>query len=389
MYEKKELHGRRMIHKGFKVEDPFNQQNTLEGNIIIGPGKYYGALNIKIINGKEVSDVVDYATPKLEYPFSKGFNYKFPSASELKTFRKYDGTNVFMHRYYVRGGGRFTSYKVRLWPFLRGKFLPLWNEILEMHPSIPDLYDMNPDLLLSGFAFEMYGGRNPHLMRYSNPLDAVVLFAVTLKGEVIPPHLLETGDVPKAEFIKDITKDYVFNYEQDQAEFGRGLTVVSQEDDDFIQFSGEEGAVWYLREKETGLWRMFKCKPAEILKIHWEASTIEQATCQMTAQNVLESEDTATVENVSALLQEEFSKKAIASSLIRIKKAVDVVNGNAELDKRIVDALKAHIETGGGLYSTFSRDSNVPDVMRILSKSFDRGDMKAVYQRFMLMRGGK
>ena len=390
MYEKKELDGHRMIHKGFKVEDPFNPNNTLEGNIIIGPGKYYGALNIEKINDHQrLSGGINYATPKLEYPFSKGFNYKFPSESEIKTFRKYDGTNVFMHRYYDGKGFWFTLYKVRLWPFLRGKFLPLWNEILDKHPSIPDLYEMNPDLNLSGFAFEMYGGRNPHLMRYSNPLDAVLLFAVTWAGEVIPSHMLESGDVPKAEFIKDIANDYVFNYEQDQAEFGRGLTVVSNDDDDFIQFSGEEGAVWYLLEKETGLWRMFKCKPAEILKIHWEASVIEQATCQMTAQNVLETETVATVENVSALLEEEFSKQAITSSLIRIQKAVDIVNRNAGVDRKIVKILTDHADAGGGLYSTFSRDSDVATLMRLLSKSFAKSEIRLVYQRLMLMRGGK
>ena len=191
-----------MIHKAFKVEDPFNQKNTLEGNIIIGPGKYYGALKIDSVNEASVYDGITFATPKLEYPFSKGFNYKFPSASEIKTFRKYDGTNFFMYRYSDPYGFRFTSYKVRLWPFLRGKFLPLWNEILDKHPSIPDLYEMNTGLDLAGFAFEMYGGRNPHLMRYSNPLDAVVLFAVTFAGRVIPSHLLETGDVTKAEFYK-------------------------------------------------------------------------------------------------------------------------------------------------------------------------------------------
>ena len=389
MYEKKELDGKRMIHKAFKVEDPFNQKNTLAGNIIIGPGKYYGALKIDSVNEVGVYDGITFATPKLEYPFSKGFNYKFPSASEIKTFRKYDGTNVFMYRYSDPYGFRFTSYKVRLWPFLRGKFLPLWNEILDKHPSIPDLYEMNAGLDLAGFAFEMYGGRNPHLIRYGNPLDAVVLFAVTFTGRVIPSHMLETGDVPKAEFIKDVAGDYVFNYEQDQAEFGRGLSVVSEDDDDFIQFDGEEGAVWYLREKNTVTWRMFKCKPAEILKIHWEASVIEQATCQMTAQNVLETETVATVENVSALLEEEFSKQAITSSLIRIQKAVDIVNRNAGVDRKIVEILTDHADAGGGLYSTFSRDSDVPTLMRLLSKSFAKSEIRLVYQRLMLMRGGK
>ena len=116
---------------------------------------------------------------------------------------------------------------------------------------------------------------------------------------------------------------------------------------------------------------MFKCKPHQIEVIHWASEHIPSTICYATAHNVLETQDDVTYEAVAQLLLEEYTQEKIDKSAYRIKKAVNTVQEAIFLHQQVDIVMN--------LYD-FS-DADVPTVMRTLSKHFDRGDMRKVYQR--------
>ena len=55
-------------------------------------------LFIRSMEIKLASPQIIYGTPKLKYPFDRNGNWHFPSAAMILSYRKYDGTNIFMYR---------------------------------------------------------------------------------------------------------------------------------------------------------------------------------------------------------------------------------------------------------------------------------------------------
>ena len=372
----------------FREPDPFNVNNEIECFISRDHGRYYGSIELLKVNGEKLSPPPRiFGTPKLEFPFDRNMNYIFPSADEILTYRKYDGTNIFMYRYPDATGILYTSYKVRLFPFLRRHFPSLWRRMLAAYPDLPKLFLANqeryPDI--SGFSFEMYGADNPHLIRYFKPLDIVLLFAIRGNGEIIPHHELDTMDVPCARTYNlsgpgshRINSDYVWYYEQQKQYFTDTLETVPQDEiqnDELVQFDGDEGSVWYLKEKRTGLWRMYKCKANQIQAIHWEKRSVPEIVIQATAQNALETHDVLTDKIIVNLLKEEFTEHAIAASELRIAKVVAIMNGKLELDGRIKSLMR-----------DLDPNLELPDMMRALSKHFAKSDIRKVFTRIKLMR---
>ena len=372
----------------FREKDPFNPGIKMECYLSREVGRYYGSIEIVKVNGETLrNNCRIFCTPKLEFPFNMNGNYIWPSAEKIITYRKYDGTNVFMYPYQDATGRRHISYKVRLFPFLRGKFLPLWRRILKQYPNLPKLVDANvrniPNMM--GYSFEMYGADNSHLIKYDEPkLDVRLLFGIRGNGEVVPHHELETLDIPCAEFCSidglthRISRNYVWHYEQHKQQFTNRLETVPElerTNEELVQFQGgDEGSVWYLKDKRTGLWRMYKCKADQIQSIHWENRSVPKIIIQATAQNALETSDTITEASVIDLLKEEFSPTAIEVSKIRIAKVVATMNGELELDEQIKSLL-----------DDLDDDLDIPDIMRALSKHFPKSMMRKVHSRIMKM----
>ena len=364
----------------FLEHDPFHPSLMVEGTLVRGGGKDYGALDIMKVNGGYDEQRRIYGTPKLEYPFDRNGNYRFPSAHTINSYRKYDGTNIFMFRYFSSGIYRYTSYKTRLTPFLREPFLSLWRRVLERHPQITQLWNGKHRKRVAGFSFEMFGSQNPHLIKYDVPIDAVLLFGITEEGEVVCLEDIDPMGVPTADLIGTITKDYVFEYEQAKEGLSKGLDIITDNEGEPMLFSGDEGHVWYLQEKDTDRWRMFKCKPEEILSIHWSHTGIPHTVVQATALNGLENADRLTVDLVTDLLLEEFAEEQVNLSLGRIKKAVRIINDDLRYDDAIRLAL-----------ADVPKDLDVPDVMRHLSKTgeFGKKDMRRVYSKVVKLRGAE
>lgn len=241
----------------FEADDPFNA-NRVRGYISIKHGDEYGALFITHVNGRKAPQLI-YCTPKLRYPFDQAGRWHFPKAKQIRCYTKYDGTNIYGFSYEDSNGDRFVSYKLRIQPFLHnstwGNFLDMWNEM-------DDKYDITKNIKRSsnledkfGFSFELFGSRNPILVKYQEPLDTRLLFC-RMNGRVLPPsEFLLHPDIPTAFHTGNITRDYVWNYTQSQELVGSHITWNPQIE---MFEGGDEGEVWYLLD-EQGYWNLFKC----------------------------------------------------------------------------------------------------------------------------------
>jgi len=337
MFEKKEFYS-------FVEEDPFNPGNKMEGDLSTsrkGKDDLYGAIYVRAVNGEKVEPYLIRGTPKLRYPFDKGGGYQFPSASEIRSYLKYDGTNVYAYKYYDAKGNEFISFKVRLFPFIGKKYLPMWKKMLAKYP-IKQIFGLNPHL--SGFSFELYGHLNPHLIKYDVDLDTVLLFGRDKQGDIVPNEQIKTI-VPKAPLQTTVSRDYVWYYQEMQEQLGKNLILteeINPETDEPL-YTGDEGYMWYLRTKDTDKWMMIKCKPHEIEKIHWaavESKLIEKPVLRATMINILETHDRLTLDVVNEYLSEEFTQIQISASSERIVNMIsgyeDFVNQRLEIQELII-----------------------------------------------------
>ena len=327
----------------FSATDPFNPQNHVEGQISFSRDRRYGALQIKKINGESVDQPLILSTPKIAYPFGLGHNYRFPSAERIYRFRKYDGTNLFMYRY-KNNEKEYITFKVRLFPFLRGRYITMWKHILRKYQQITELFKMNPDA--TGFSFELYGSDNPHMIQYKDvQLDIVLLFGLRgTQGQIVLNTELETGTIPKAERLGTVETDYVWHYEQEQQELDRRLSFIGLDQNQAPVFSGEEGSIWYVKIKDTCEIRMYKCKPRRIEQVHW-AQTQTQLSPTVICATILkafENWENPELDEVIAILNEDYPIHQIAASTKQIKHKLKIAKNAADTRQKIWELMITH-----------------------------------------------
>ena len=351
-------------YSAFEELDPFNNL-TLKGFISRKPNQYYGALIITHVNSKPVKTQLIMGTPKMGYPFDRTGKYNFPSVKYVEIFEKLDGTNILGFTYIDHKGFPRISYKTRLRPTLSssrfGNFLSMWKEMLVKYPDIPNMIKKNK----CNISFELYGFRNPHLLIYSTPLDAAILFGVTNSGNVISPTNLSITGIPIVPLWNIIDKDYVWNYEQLQKDIQSKLKKVEE------YYEGNEGAVWYLHLPD-GKVTQIKAKPETIETIHFSAGGkgLNKEAIKATCWNALENTDTLTVEFIKELLLEEFDKRLVDMSTTTIEKSIAIVTSEMEFREKVLIAYEK---------TSLNINLNKREVMRKLSKQFERKQMKKVY----------
>jgi hypothetical protein len=348
----------------FEVDDPFNR-HVLRGYICRRPDHRYGAMYLTHVNGEEAPQLI-LATPKLHYPFDRAGTYRFPPAREVLIYEKFDGTNVLAFFYQWRSQ-KYLTFKLRLSPVIRnsrhGPFLDLWQEVLQAHPEIPRLPEING----CAISFELYGARNKHLVVYDVPLAVAVLFGVDQGGRIRPPADLQLLGVPSAPLAGRLehASDYQGLYNTHQADCERGNEML---EDGAVR--GTEGRVWYMRTLADEV-VMFKCKPESVEQIHFAAGAgLSNSIVRATAYNVLETDPEVTYAGVTALLQEDYSDEEIERYRLQIEQVIAEVRAEVQLREQILaayDALGLNIVTQKG------------EVMRALSAHFPRALMKKVY----------
>ena len=327
----------------FSATDPFNPQNHVEGQISFSRDRRYGALLIRKINGEPVDQPLILGTPKIAYPFGLGYNYRFPSAEWIHRFRKYDGTNIFMYRY-KNNGKEYITFKVRLFPFLRGRYITMWKHILRKYQQITELFKMNPDA--TGFSFELYGSDNPHMIQYRDvQLDTVLLFGLRgTHGQIVLNTEVEAGDIPKAEQLGTVKTDYVWHYEQEQQVLDRQLSFIGLDQNQAPVFSGEEGSIWYVKIKDSCQIRMYKCKPHRIEQVHWtQAQTqLSPTVIWATLLKAFENWENPELDEVITILNEDYPIHQITLSIGQIEQMLNIAKNAADTRKKIWELMVMH-----------------------------------------------
>lgn len=355
----------------FDVEDPFNDNLRLQGFLSQKPDHRYGALVITQVDGSAAPQLI-LATPKLHYPFGKDGKFHFPPIKKIYIYEKLDGTNVLAYRYCNAEGNRYVTYKLRLYPVLRnsrwGPFLEMWQELLQRHPTMPQLVAENN----CAISFEMYGQRNAHLMLYDVDLAVAALFGVNDDATIRPPFQLQLHDVPAASFIDEISAqdDPVRKYAEIRERLEQRITPSEDE-----KLRGMEGTVWYV-EEPTGRISMWKCKPESVEEIHW-AVGINKKAVLATCWNYLETGDVLNYDNLLPLLLEEYELRDIEHFRPCIDQCLAQVNQEVEFRQRVLNAYDQ-------LQISIRRDKGA--VMRAMSQLFDRNEMQKVYTTIMRNR---
>lgn len=348
----------------FDVADPFNGGMRLRGYLCRRPDHRYGALAITHV-GEELVPQLVLATPKLHYPFGRDGHFHFPTLRRVYLYEKLDGTNVLAYRYRDDKGNRHLTYKLRLFPVLRnsrwGPFLDMWREILQQYPGLPQMVDKNNCQV----SFELYGARNTHLMIYDQALAVATLFGVRDDGGIVPALKLHLDGLPAAPLVGELAagEDPVAKYAQIRAEMEARMR---KRDDD--KLAGMEGTVWYV-EEPGGAVSMWKCKPESVEAIHWTAGINKQAVLA-TCWNLLETAEDLRYETLLPLLAEEYALEDIE----RFRPHVDECIGEVRAALAFQDRVVAEYGRVG-----LSVHTNKAEVMRALSGSFRRDEMKRVY----------
>ena len=355
----------------FSATDPFNPQNHVEGQVSFSRDRHYGSLKIKKVNGECVDEPRIFGTPKIAYPFGLGHNYRFPSAERIYRFRKYDGTNIFMYRY-KNNGREYITFKVRLFPFLRGRYITMWRYILRKYQQINDLFKMNPDA--TGFSFELYGSDNPHMIQYEDvQLDTVLLFGLRgPQGQIVLNTELEADNIPKAEQLGTIKKDYVWHYEQEQQDLDRQLLFIGLDQNHAPMFRGEEGSIWYVKIKDTDEIRMYKCKPRRIEQVHWTQTQTELSTTVIwaTILKAFENWEDPELDEIIAILNEDYPIHQIAVSTGRIEQMFNIAKSAADTRKKIWELMVRH---------AFDSNTDTATVFHKIANQFDQ-DKRLIYK---------
>ncbi len=348
----------------FDVEDPFNDDLRLRGFLCQKPDHRYGALVITHVGEVKVPQLI-LATPKLHYPFGKDGSFHFPPIKRIHLYEKLDGTNVFAYRYQDVDGGWHQTYKLRLAPTLRnsrwGAFLDLWQELLQRHPSIPQLVEAN-DCHIS---FEIYGARNTHLVVYERDLAVAALFGVGRDATIVPLHKLNLLDVPGAPLLGEMVagEDPVAKYAEIRAQMEARNHPTEDE-----KLTGIEGSVWYVEEPDARV-TLWKCKPESVEAIHWALGINKKAVIG-TCWNSLETSDDLGYETILPLLLEEYELRDIEAFRPHIDACIGQVKREFEFKERVL----AEYDRLG-----ISIVSDKATVMRALAQCFQRNEMKKVY----------
>ena len=350
--------------RAFIEVDPFNEKRVA-GVICRNSDNRYGAMVFFSVDDKPCEQII-WCTPKLEYPFDHNGNYHWPDIHKIEVWNKLDGTNVLSY-HYEANGKQLRTYKTRLSPFIKngnyGGFYSMWCELLERYTWIEGIIEMNP---LYNLLFEMYGARNPILIEYDVPLDTALLFAVdSLNSNVVPPTNLKLRiDANTPERIRwEEDLDITDFYEKAKIRLEEG-------NKDAMSF---EGLVFYAScgVKNSSEWRMFKCKPSDILKIHWGNSAIPRRELWNTAMNSFEDGD-PTMDHFRTLLLEEYTEHQLGRSEQRIARIFEEAKNHAEkitfVNKIWQQARKNGLDVLKDKNKTF----------RFMSDFFDKSEMQMV-----------
>lgn len=358
----------------FKQQDPYNPQWELEGYINISE-YLYGSMVIFKINDFLTKQVI-VGTPKQKYPFDKLGRFKFPVAKSINIYEKYDGTNILGYGYGAPGlkSETYISFKTRLTPFLVqsrwGNWKSMWDEMCQKYRGLMEFVRGQVEAGINP-SFELYGGKNKHLVEYATPLDIVFLFGIgnSLENpEIIDPIKINNDHLPVARLEVSVGSSGDL-YSWYQKLRGQQESLNRFNDEGFIE--GSEGFVWYLRDI-TDKVRQYKCKPESVESIHWSSSGMSKNAITTTIINAYENSSDVTYEAVKELLMEEFDERVIEARRDLVLRLMGEVEHRIKFRENVLK-----------LYGDLNLDLRADKVgtMRAMSQYFKKEEMRKVYNQ--------
>ena len=362
--------------------DLFNDPvNRVEGYICLRPCDLYGALEITEVNGRPAPQPLIYATPKTSYPFAKTRDWLIGDGSyegEIQAYEKIDGTNIFQYTYLDADGNPFTTFKLRTRFGLSAHFAGLLEQALVDVPGLRDLV-LPPG---TGLGYELYGTKNPMLIRYDADIALRLLYGrqgsemVALSNSDFFDSVLQGLSVPRAqEQPWNGLENFHQAYQDLQQHYTEGMVELAE---DF--WDGKEGAMLYvpfkgeLRGSESGFTRLIKLKSLQVQEVHWRSEFIPEEEIAATARNMWEVSDEPDLETLRELLSEDWSDTQLDKTADRISKVFYEVVDNRRIQNQIVKA----VTDLGITQQDFLNDR--ASVMRQVSPYFAKNDMTKVFK---------
>ena len=246
-------------------------------------------------------------------------------------------------------------------------FKSMWEEYLQENDWVKKVIDSNE---LFNLSFEMFGSRNPITIVYDVSLEVNLLFGVRRTDHAIKPptNLDRTKDV-KIPMSYTMLGDDDLSYFTLKDRYNKHREHMSMKNKESLVI---EGMVQYCH---VGLpsWKMLKCKPEEIEKIHWSASgTIPSISLYNTALNVFESSENPKIEDLIELLKEEYPQELITKSTHKIEKAWDKAFTRIQLTSEVNEIWILAKKQGLDI----TKDKG--ETMRFMSKYYPREKMKKI-----------
>jgi hypothetical protein len=364
---------------GFQdVPDPYNHGNRLSGWVQRAGGDQYGALVITQVNGRPAPQQV-LGTPKASYPYRRDRAWLLERTGPVRSFLKYDGTNICQYSYHDADGNRFTSFKLRGRPFVPPRFQALLDRTLARYPEAARL-KLTPG---EAMVYELYGRNNPMLIEY--PVD-IELRALCRRnqdtGDIEPAGPADVNfsrlDCPLAqETPTSAWENAREEYLRRQSVYSGSLQPLLREGE--RTFLGHEGEMLYVRfpggaRSEPGAFtRLIKLKPPEIEEIHQASDFVPRSELEATARNIFETSDTPDLTGFIMMLAEDWSDEQIGRSMETAERVLNETLTRRAFEDRVLERFLERFEPP-------QFHSGPATVMRHLSTHYPKPEMRRVYR---------
>ena len=345
-----------------------------------------GMLAITRLGGQERLEFIP-AMPKIHYPYIQDregrLQVSIPVPINIVDARftvKLDGTAIIFYPLTdAQGQVLEVIARTRLLPVLApsrwGDWLGLLADVLPNRAPVEAAVREQHVVLV----FELWGHRNPHLVRYEQPLALTLHTAIRHRKPVSHQRLADIAQryglalAPTLEAAAPDPAGLATAYRRWQARLEAENQAAGQ--DVFVQ----EGAILVLSTVETATY--WKCKPPSIEEIHWQAGQrISKEIVRQALLKLLENGyDFAAgrVEDVQAALEGDFDPQQVAAEAELIGRTyLDFV---IEIQRQAW--LRSLVDSSG------LNPHDLPALMRHLAPHYPRKEMGWVYATVKTLYG--
>lgn len=347
-----------------------------------------GMLAITEMAGESRLEFV-YAMPKIHYPYHQDrdgtVRVVVPVAQNIVDARftlKLDGTAIIFYPLTDKEGNVLEVIpRTRLQPVLTPSRWGDWNALLA--DVLPDRTPVEAAVRAQKvtLVFELWGYRNPHLVKYDVPLTLTLHTAVRHKKPVSYRRLLDIASryglelIPTVETADPHPDGLARAYRRLQAEMEARNQAAG------VDVYLEEGTILMLSTVDTAVY--YKCKPPSIEEIHWTAdNNVSKANIEQTLYKMLENGydfDSGSVTDLHEALEVDFEPE-------RIEMAADLI-------ERVYQEFLLELQKKAWLRQLVADSGVAPDdtgaLMRYLSQHYPKNQMSWVYNAVQQMFGNR